>query len=147
MIVMGYRSVIDDPLGPAVADDAGGGDDGGVDGGSDVGGDEGGGNKGCFIATAAYGSYLDPHVQVLRDFRDRHLISNRAGRTFVNLYYTYSPPIADYISEHKGLKVATRIGLTPVVYGFKYPYAAAVVFVVGLGFIGYSVRRTRRSKL
>jgi uncharacterized repeat protein (TIGR02543 family)/uncharacterized delta-60 repeat protein len=70
---------------------------------------------GCFIATAAYGSALDPHVQVLRDFRDKYLMTNKIGRKFVDFYYKHSPPIANFISRHKVLKPCVRILLLPLI--------------------------------
>jgi len=36
----------------------------------------------CFIATAAYGSPLEPHVSLLRNFRDHFLLSNTVGKSF-----------------------------------------------------------------
>ena len=81
----------------------------------------GGGGGGCFIATAAYGSYLDPHVQILQDFRNRYLLTNRPGREFVRLYNQYSPPVSDFIRDHEILRTATRVLLTPVVYAVEYP--------------------------
>jgi hypothetical protein len=75
---------------------------------------------GCFIATAAYGSPLDPHVKVLRSFRDRYLLTNDAGRAFVETYYRHSPQLAAYISRHETLRGAARLMLTPLVYGIEY---------------------------
>jgi len=73
------------------------------------------GGGGCFIATAAYGSLMEPHVKILRDFRDRFLLGSSVGDSFVRHYYTYSPPIADFIARHDSLRAMVRISLLPVV--------------------------------
>jgi uncharacterized repeat protein (TIGR01451 family) len=83
----------------------------------------------CFVATAAYGSYLEPEVVLLRRFRDRQLLSNAAGRAFVAWYYRVSPPIAEYIADHRWAQMATRATLTPIVYTIKYPAPAAFVWL------------------
>jgi hypothetical protein len=96
------NGVIDDPVGVA----------------SPLSGDSGGSGK-CFIATAAYGSYLDPHVAILRSFRDSFLITNSIGRSFVAWYYRVSPSIADSIRTSEAMRAGVRIGLLPVV-GISY---------------------------
>jgi Divergent InlB B-repeat domain len=74
-----------------------------------------GGAGGCFIATAAYGTPMAEEIQVLREFRDQYLLSNPVGKTLVYLYYKVSPPIAEFINEHPGLKPIVRAGLLPAV--------------------------------
>lgn len=78
-----------------------------------------GGGGGCFIATAAYGSLLEPHVTMLRRFRDSYLLTHRPGQIFVDFYYTYSPPIADFIAQHDNLRALVRVILWPLV-AFAY---------------------------
>lgn len=82
----------------------------------------------CFIATAAWGSYLDPHVLELRRFRDDFLLTNAPGRAFVSWYYETSPPIAAVIADHEALRAATRWALTPLVYAVAYPLPAGAWF-------------------
>jgi hypothetical protein len=105
-----------------------------------------GGGEGCFIATAAYGSYMADDVMILRHFRDEHLLTNPAGKLFVKLYYAYSPPMADYIAEHDTSRFVTRIALTPLVYTVKNPLAAGSVFMfLGIFFVGGLVRKPEES--
>jgi len=94
-----------------------------------------GGGGGCFIATAAYGSYLNPHVMVLRHFRDNVLLQSDLGTAFVKLYYKYSPPIADYIAHHESMRILMRLALTPLVFAVKYPLITAALFFLGLSIL------------
>ena len=77
-------------------------------------------NKGCFIATAAYGYYSAPQVQALREFRDRYLTTNAAGRAFVRWYYQHGPVGAQFINEHPWLKPVVRTALMPAVGGAMF---------------------------
>jgi hypothetical protein len=77
--------------------------------------EEGGG---CLIATAAYGSEMAPQVQLLREIRDNQLMNTESGSAFMNtfndVYYSFSPYIADMQRESPMLKEAVKLGLTPM---------------------------------
>ncbi len=132
-----------DPLNPADVSVINLDDDGGGGGGAAA-----GGGGGCFIATAAYGSYSESHVMVLRKFRDNVLFMSAAGTALVEMYYSYSPPVANYIASHGALRTATRIALAPVVGAVKHPGVALISMGLLMGFVvagaGESLRRRRR---
>jgi len=84
----------------------------------------------CFIATAAYGSPLDSHVQALRDFRDRYLQRSAPGRAFIRFYYRHSPAIAAVIAEHAWLRFLVRMLLTPLVLAIAFPLRALMLLAL-----------------
>lgn len=89
--------------------------------------------RGCFIATAAFGSEYQPSVLLLRDFRDNYLLTNKVGTKFVNFYYQNSPPIADYIKDKELLKFITRIILLPIigmVLIIEHPYILLITLLL-----------------
>lgn len=71
--------------------------------------------EGCFIATAAYGSYLEKDVYLLREFRDEKLRGNILGEAFIQTYYIVSPSIADTIRESDSLRESARTLLQPLI--------------------------------
>ena len=116
-----------------------------------VGGGGGGGGR-CFIATAAYGSALEPEVKTLRAFRDRILLPTPPGRAFVEWYYRTSPPYATAIAGRPHLRQVVRAALWPVVYSAKgtlwvnaNPLGGFIITLMLSGFLGF-VRYRRRTK-
>jgi hypothetical protein len=73
---------------------------------------------GCLIATATYGSELAPQVQFLRELRDNTLLSTDSGISFMTsfnqVYYYFSPSIADLERENPVFKQAVKLLLTPM---------------------------------
>jgi len=74
---------------------------------------------GCLIATATYGSELAPQVQQLRELRDNQLLQTESGTAFMGMfndvYYTFSPTIADMEREHPMFKEAVKLAITPMI--------------------------------
>jgi hypothetical protein len=70
---------------------------------------------GCTISTAAFGTAMTSRIHVLRTFRDSHLMTNPRGKGFVNAYYKYSPPIAEFIAEQDWLRTLVRILTLPFI--------------------------------
>ena len=104
-----------------------------------------GGSGNCFIATAAYGSYLEPEVMVLRKFRDEYLLTNGPGRAFVAWYYRTSPDLAARIADNEPARVVVRLLLSPLVYAVKYPLPAMLSMML-IGFIGWNRKSARPAR-
>jgi hypothetical protein len=105
----------------------------------------GGWNGPCFIATAAYGSDMAADVKLLREFRDRHLLTNAVGRAFVSVYTRYSPPVAEFIAGSEPLKAVVRAGLAPVVFAVRYPLFV-LAGLLTLAFVTVYRLKIRRSQ-
>jgi plastocyanin len=74
---------------------------------------------GCLIATATYGSEMSTEVQQLRELRDNQLLQTASGTafmtTFNDIYYSFSPVIADYERENPLFKEAVKLAITPMI--------------------------------
>jgi hypothetical protein len=103
-----------------------------------------GSGSGCFIATAAFGSYRAPEVILLQKFRDRILLTNAPGRLFVEYYYRLSPSLANFISHYDSLRSATRLALKPLIFSIQHRfavYSGVLILMLGMTFILYFEQR------
>lgn len=76
--------------------------------------------KGCFVASAAYGSPLEPEVEFLRGFKNDVLMKTRSGARFFEEFYrpydTISPLIVSVMNADPRLKELVRwIVVAPIV--------------------------------
>jgi len=76
------------------------------------------GSGGCLIATATFGSELAPQVQQLRELRDNSLLQTTSGTSFMlgfnQIYYSFSPVIADFERENAFFKETVKLAITPL---------------------------------
>ncbi len=73
---------------------------------------------GCLIATATFDSELAPQVQFLREIRENVLYNTNSGKSFMvgfnQIYYLFSPTIADWERENSTFKEFVKITVTPL---------------------------------
>jgi uncharacterized repeat protein (TIGR01451 family) len=94
----------------------------------------------CFVAVAASGSFLDPHMRSVRRFRDQTLMRSRFGQRLVAWYYEVSPSLARHIAHNETRRIVTRLVLTPVVFAIETPVLACAV-IGGLLFLTFAYRK------
>jgi len=120
---------------------------------------------GCLIATATYGSEMAPQVQLLREIRDNQLMNTDSGVSFMTgfnqLYYSFSPIIADMERENPMFQEAVKIGITPLLSSLSIMshaesesqvlgYGIGVILMnIGMYFVApvmlfYGIRKVRR---
>ena len=78
---------------------------------------------GCLIATATFGSEMSPQVQQLRELRDNVIMQTASGHTFMTgfnqVYYSFSPYVADFERENIVFKETVKVALTPMLTSFS----------------------------
>ncbi|RCL31665.1 MAG: peptidylprolyl isomerase [Nitrosopumilus sp.] len=101
-----------------------------------------GNGGGCLIATATYGSEMSQQVQQLRELRDNQLLQTESGTVFIgmfnDIYYSFSPAIADMEREHPMFKEAVKLAITPMISTLSLMENAdseSEVLVVGISVI------------
>ena len=99
-----------------------------------TGGSDGGGGS-CFIATAAYGSPVEKHVSILKDFRDVYLVRCAPGRMIARTYYKYSPRMAIFIGKHNILKAVVAFSLIPLIAFSHAALHFGLVIALIMGFL------------
>ncbi|MEM4363633.1 MAG: CFI-box-CTERM domain-containing protein [Candidatus Caldarchaeum sp.] len=91
---------------------------------------QGGLTSRCLIATAAFGSELDPSVQTLRQFRDGFVLQTFAGRTFMDVfnafYYSWSPAVAEAEYGNPALREAVKYMIYPLIGSLQVSRMAAM---------------------
>ena len=125
---------------------------------------------GCLIATAAYGTELAPQIQFLREIRDKTVMNTNSGIIFMSqfnqIYYSFSPFVADLERENPILQETVRIFITPmistlnimtlvedgnetqVLFLGSFVIALNLVLYVGVpAMIGFSIHKRFRIKL
>jgi len=121
---------------------------------------------GCLIATATFGSELAPQVQKLRETRDNILMNTESGKTFLSsfnqLYYSFSPTIADWERQNPIFKETVKVVITPLLTSLSIlnyvdidseaemiGYGVGVILLnIGIYFVGpaviiYKLKRTK----
>ena len=78
---------------------------------------------GCLIATAAFGSEMSPQVQQLREIRDNVVMQTESGHAFMTgfnqIYYSFSPYVADFERENVVFKETVKVVLAPMLTSFS----------------------------
>ncbi len=97
-----------------------------------------GNGGGCLIATATYGSEMSQQVQQLRELRDNQLLQTESGTVFIgmfnDIYYSFSPTIADMGRESPMFKEAIKLAITPMITSLSLMESAETESeVLGLG--------------
>lgn len=96
-------------------------------------------SKQCFIATAIFG--IDhPHTNALRLFRDKYLMTNNVGRTFVKLYYASSPHLVNYVEQRPVLRTVIKLFLLTFVFVINNFF---IVFSISLVLVALYLRKKR----
>jgi len=86
----------------------------------------------CLIATATYGSALAPQVQLLRSFRDQHIMNTFAGSNFMTAfnawYYSFSPAVAQYERQTAAARNIAKVVLYPLMGILRLSESTFVAF-------------------
>lgn len=89
----------------------------------------------CLIVTATFGSPLASEVQLVRSFRDDSIRKSYTGSRFMPgfnaWYYSFSPQVSTYISEHPFIKPAMQVIISPLLWIVR-------VSQIGYSFFAYS---------